>query len=76
MKERGKITISNPKSTRNPNGWIALQIVGVETKTVIDIEMDLSEFALALTGLSRVACEIEHSMKEGLADETHDLPES
>jgi len=59
MNENGKITISNPTSNRNPLGWVSIQVVGVDSKSKVNITMELAEFALALMGQARTDCDIE-----------------
>ena len=58
MKETGKLTISRPSSNTNIDGWIRIEVRNNENNNRLIVDVDLKEFAQAITGLGRVNCEL------------------
>ena len=57
MKEMGKLTISRPTSNFNKDGWIRIELRDIHYKSVFLVELELKEFAQAVTGLGSITCE-------------------
>jgi len=53
---RGKITISNPRSSKEPDGWIRITIEHDEN--ILDCELTPEAFGLAITGNAKLPCEV------------------
>lgn len=52
----GRISITRVQSNHHPD-YIKMRILDHERRVLIDVDMSLEAFALALTGVSEVSCE-------------------
>ncbi len=55
--EAGKLTISQIHTNINSKDYIQIQLTDTKHRHKVQIDIDLKEFAQALTGLGNVDCE-------------------
>ena len=54
--DKGKITISKVTENTNRDDWIRIQLQDKNYKTKVIIEVELRDFASALTGMGNTPC--------------------